>query len=1115
SNPSPPSISLTPSNESPAIRSRSRAGTLPSSFLSTNASVLSGGASSNNSPLVSGQYDVAGLSNMDPFSLGLPAASGSSNAIDIPNGSSSINGGNAAVRRMRSGSFFSTNSIWNDDVTQSPNQNANLLDNTSLHSFDNSNFNAASNSSSSSTFLSPNLTAQSSTQLSNVLAPTGPNCGGANVGANQRNRSYTTTAAPNVSVLPMSNNYNNVDSFQANRMSTSPFINASNKTNDMNSLLDNLMFNMNSTGGASNPPNARLRSQTFSGSTPTIAESSLQQPFLAQGMYQKHVQQNPLHVQHPTPSQQQPINNIQQLPQHQPSQASQFNQQGVTHPSLFDDFDFSQMVITTNFENPNLGPTKFLLFDNIPQFIDSLKLYQILNNTLGNRRSLGSIRGIRVATTTSSKLALVECSSVDIAMTLKASFNHLELVPGVILYVAFAKFADSNPHPEPVAKAAPTSNGSAHNSNSNGGSSNSGSTKSNVVLAETTKVTATDLLSVQESLTQTVRKLTMRSKYIDINKIVSIVNKSISYSNDNYQNNFGPLPDPIPLRQFDSPKLRELRKILENNENALATGSPYNDRTPPATNNDSDSDSADIATKVMTQVELEELCLAMLDELPELCYDYLGNTIVQKIFTLVDSPLIKLMMVKEIAPFLTQLSIHKNGTWAIQKIINLCQKDFQQMYLIGASLKPYAVKLFNDQFGNYVLQGCIKFGSPFNDFIFETMLDNFLEISFGRFGARCIRTILETANETNDITNEQVLLVAGLIVEFANELVVNNNGSLLITWFLDTFNDNGSTVDDRFQLLTAKFLPKLLQLCTHKLANLTILKILNNRSDLSLKQLIMDSIFGKFEDDSFDGDEEKESIRLPSRLLELILTENADNSAGPLFIYKILSNPLLLTINDDVSRKSSFEMNSSSRNARYQTFIVSQIRRILLELNINNLQPYKKLMDEVGLSSNRLNRSTSVGSRRNKRMNGRGGKNTQGTSPQAIHQMPPYAGSSGPGGPGGAGGPNEFQYGAQQFHPHMAQQGYPIMGGPQGMMPPQNVMMGQQAGGGQGNYGGVPNMQVQPQSQPQSQAQQLYQQQQDIAVMQQLEQLSLSSAALGYNSNPGTPGVTSSQRNLF
>ena len=56
--------------------------------------------------------------------------------------------------------------------------------------------------------------------------------------------------------------------------------------------------------------------------------------------------------------------------------------------------------------------------------------------------------------------------------------------------------------------------------------------------------------------------------------------------------------------------LRDLRKSIRNNEAQLI------------------GQNVD-GGEVMSSFELEELCLAMLDELPELSYDYLGNTIVQ------------------------------------------------------------------------------------------------------------------------------------------------------------------------------------------------------------------------------------------------------------------------------------------------------------------------------------------------------------------------------------------------------------------------------------------------------------------------------------------------------
>ena len=79
----------------------------------------------------------------------------------------------------------------------------------------------------------------------------------------------------------------------------------------------------------------------------------------------------------------------------------------------------SLVLITTSFDNPNLGPTKYLLFDNLPLIINAHKLFGVLSNSLNPR--MGNIHGIRITTTTTSKLALVECTSIDTAMSLKAS----------------------------------------------------------------------------------------------------------------------------------------------------------------------------------------------------------------------------------------------------------------------------------------------------------------------------------------------------------------------------------------------------------------------------------------------------------------------------------------------------------------------------------------------------------------------------------------------------------------------------------------------------------------------------------------------------------------------
>lgn len=49
------------------------------------------------------------------------------------------------------------------------------------------------------------------------------------------------------------------------------------------------------------------------------------------------------------------------------------------------------------------------------------------------------------------------------------------------------------------------------------------------------------------------------------------------------------------------------------------------------------------------------------------------------------------------------IGIHKNGTWAAQKIID-CAQTPEEVALIAQNLRAYAPPLLLDQFGNYVIQ---------------------------------------------------------------------------------------------------------------------------------------------------------------------------------------------------------------------------------------------------------------------------------------------------------------------------------------------------------------------------------------------------------------------------
>lgn len=137
--------------------------------------------------------------------------------------------------------------------------------------------------------------------------------------------------------------------------------------------------------------------------------------------------------------------------------------------------------------------------------------------------------------------------------------------------------------------------------------------------------------------------------------------------------------------------------------------------------------------------------------------DYIGNTVVQRLFEKCSEDT-KTKMLKRIAPHLAAISIHKNGTWATQKIIDLA-KTTEQIDLIRKHLKPYIPPLLLDQFGNYAVQCCLRLGEPENtQFIFDAMVEKVMSISQGRFGARSMRGILESEYVTANQQVEKLLV---------------------------------------------------------------------------------------------------------------------------------------------------------------------------------------------------------------------------------------------------------------------------------------------------------------------------------------------------------------------
>lgn len=505
------------------------------------------------------------------------------------------------------------------------------------------------------------------------------------------------------------------------------------------------------------------------------------------------------------------------------------------------------------------GPTSALWLGGIPTSTTTSTLLEMF-------KSHGPIISARVLT--HKNCGFVNFERIESAVAAKASMNAKEIFPGAgPIRINFAKppsasntpghdGAFPSPSPDPFSKGQEAVLGSAltASADANAGPARGSSAPSIPPLAD-----------MPQDISRIVEQFGAAED--DRSRINRSVQSAIRYSS--YMEEIPAIREPTHTRVHDAPKLRDIRKRIDN--------------------------------QLLSQADIESIAVDMLPEIAELSSDYLGNTVVQKLFEHC-SDQVRDAMLAEIAPHMAEIGIHKNGTWAAQKIIDVC-KTPQQMTLIVEHLRPYTVPLFLDQYGNYVLQGCLKFGAPFNDFIFETMLSRMWPIAQGRFGARAMRACLESHHSTKD----QQKMLAAAIALHSVQLATNANGALLLTWFLDT-----CTFPQRRTVLSPLLVPHLVHLCTHKVAFLTVLKVINQKAESDARDVIIRALF-------FSPSDE---------VLDAILQ---DPQCGATFIFKVLTTPFF----DEAVRNQ----------------VVENVRIVLLKIKAQPNQGYKRLMDEVGLST--------------------------------------------------------------------------------------------------------------------------------------------------------------------
>ncbi|OLN88161.1 Pumilio domain-containing protein C56F2.08c [Colletotrichum chlorophyti] len=506
------------------------------------------------------------------------------------------------------------------------------------------------------------------------------------------------------------------------------------------------------------------------------------------------------------------------------------------------------------------GPTSALWLGSIPTSTTTSTLTEMF-------KSYGPILSARVLT--HKNCGFVNFERMESAITAKASMNGKEIFPGAgPIRINFAKPPSASntpghdgvfpsPSPDPFAK-----NQDLSQSGVSGAAADNGS-------AAAQPANATPNVPPLSEMTNDILRIVKQFQASDDDsaKISRSLQSSIQFNN--FIDEIPPIREPAHTRVHDAPRLRDIRKRIDNQS--------------------------------LSQSEIEATALDMLPEIAELSSDYLGNTVVQKLFEHCSDDL-RDAMLAEIAPHMAEIGVHKNGTWAAQKIIDVC-KTPHQMSLIVEHLRPYTIPLFLDQYGNYVLQGCLKFGSPFNDFIFETMLSRMWEIAQGRYGARAMRACLES----HHATKEQQRMLAAAIALHSVQLATNANGALLLTWFLDT-----CTFPQRRTVLSPQLVPCLVHLCTHKVAYLTVLKVINQKAEPEARDTILKALFFTPND----------------QVLEAILS---DHACGATLIFKVLTTPFF-----DESIRSQ---------------VVENVKNVLVRIKAQPGQGYKRLMDEVGLST--------------------------------------------------------------------------------------------------------------------------------------------------------------------
>ncbi|CAK5279602.1 unnamed protein product [Mycena citricolor] len=326
-------------------------------------------------------------------------------------------------------------------------------------------------------------------------------------------------------------------------------------------------------------------------------------------------------------------------------------------------------------------------------------------------------------------------------------------------------------------------------------------------------------------------------------------------------------------RRWDASKLRELRKRLDSG--------------------------------TMTVEEIDQVATDFLEgEIVDLASDWLGNTVVQKLFERC-SPAPRFSMLERISPNLAMIGIHKNGTWLPRRSSSVfkaprrfrssrrtCGRTLRRFCLISSATMSCSACLFDMLLAIRSARERLHLRCHCRPHV-----------------GSCARSLRcsEHASLLGEPAHHPQPAAKGCDGNHPQLDPARNhpNGALLLTWLLDT-----SGFPSRYNLLAPRFTPHLSHLCTHKLASLTVLRIVNQKIEPDASTEIVEALF------SSAGD----------HVLADVL---GDQVNGVSVVHKILTSPFI-----DPILKNNY---------------IEATKRVLIELKVIATQAYRRLIEEVGL----------------------------------------------------------------------------------------------------------------------------------------------------------------------